>query len=204
MLTKVGSKYNPPRTFAIVERNKVPSPLLLARRPELKQERQLLERLSYRHWKAISMRVGIGLGDTYGPMHYPGMRSLWQSPANFHQHLAFPPPFPSPGPPTWFLFLLLPLQTLLACYCPRMVTINRKGGWGKAVLSSEYGTKLKVCNHPVLFPIMMELIADTSRGENVFDSALLVQLQTEQWKHPKTKNHRLQVCLMLWKYEPVV
>lgn len=131
MLTKDGSKYNPPRTFAIVERNKVPSPLLLARRPELKQERQLLERLSYRHWKAISMRVGIGLGDTYGPMHYPGMRSLWQSPANFHQHLAFPPPFPSPGPPTWFLFLLLPLQTLLACYCPRMVTINRKGGVGK-------------------------------------------------------------------------
>lgn len=34
----------------------------------------------------------IGLGDTYGPMHYPGMRSLWQSPANFHQHLAFPSP----------------------------------------------------------------------------------------------------------------
>lgn len=141
-----------------------------------------------RHWKAISMRVGIGLGDTYGPMHYPGMRSLWQSPANFHQHLAFPPPFSSPGPPTCFLFLLLrlllPLQTLLACYCPRMVTIirNRKK---KSAVSSECGTKLKMCNHTVLFPIMKEVIVDTSRGENILDSALLVYSKTEPRKYPK-------------------
>lgn len=92
MVTKNGSKCNASHTFAVVLRNKVPSLLLLVLRPELKQEKQLLERLSHRHWKAISMRVGIGLGDTYGPMHYPGMRSLWQSPANFHQHLAFPSP----------------------------------------------------------------------------------------------------------------
>lgn len=113
--------------------NKVPSLLLLVFRQQLKQEKQLLKRLSHRLWKAISMRVGIGLGDTYGPMHYPGMRSLWQSPANFHQHLAFPSLPPSSCPPTWFLFLLLHLlllsqknkKPLCACYCPRMGTINR-------------------------------------------------------------------------------
>lgn len=92
MVTRNGSKHNTTHSLAMVVRNKVPSLLLLAFRPELKQEKLLLERLSHRHWKAISMRVGIGLGDTYGPMHYPGMRSLWQSPANFHQHLAFPTP----------------------------------------------------------------------------------------------------------------
>lgn len=92
--------------------NKVPSLLLLVFRQQLKQEKQLLKRLSHRLWKAISMRVGIGLGDTYGPMHYPGMRSLWQSPANFHQHLAFPSLPPSSCPPTWFLFLLLHLLLL--------------------------------------------------------------------------------------------
>lgn len=130
------------------------------------------------------MRVGIGLGDTYGPMHYPGMRSLWQSPANFHQHLAFPSLPPSSCPPTWFPFLLLHLllsqkkpkkkKTLCACYCPRMETINRTTKRRiKSVLFAEYATKLKACNHTALFPIMMELIVDTSWGENLFDSALI-------------------------------
>lgn len=65
-----------------------------------------------------------------------------------------------------------------------MLTINRKKKKEKkSVPSSEYGTKLKVCNHPVLSPIKMELIVDTSRGENIFDSALLVYL--ELWKIPK-------------------
>lgn len=163
--------------------NKVPSLLLLVFRQQLKQEKQLLKRLSHRLWKAISMRVGIGLGDTYGPMHYPGMRSLWQSPANFHQHLAFPSLPPSSCPPTWFPFLLLhlllsqkkPKKTpLCACYCPRMETINRTTKRRiKSVLFAEYATKLKACNHTALFPIMMELIVDTSWGENLFDSALI-------------------------------
>lgn len=164
--------------------NKVPSLLLLVFRQQLKQEKQLLKRLSHRLWKAISMRVGIGLGDTYGPMHYPGMRSLWQSPANFHQHLAFPSLPPSSCPPTWFPFLLLHLllsqkkpkkkKPLCACYCPRMETINRTTKRRiKSVLFAEYATKLKACNHTALFPIMMELIVDTSWGENLFDSALI-------------------------------
>lgn len=164
--------------------NKVPSLLLLVFRQQLKQEKQLLKRLSHRLWKAISMRVGIGLGDTYGPMHYPGMRSLWQSPANFHQHLAFPSLPPSSCPPTWFPFLLLHLllsqkkpkkkNPLCACYCPRMGTINRTTKRRiKSVLFAEYATKLKACNHTALFPIMMELIVDTSWGENLFDSALI-------------------------------
>lgn len=56
-------------------------------------------------------------------------------------------------------------------------------GWGplieqqkeekKSVLFAEYATKLKACNHAALFPIMMELIVDTSGGENLFDSALI-------------------------------
>lgn len=109
---------------------------LKAFRAESKQEKQLLQRLSHRHWKAISMRVGTGSGDTYGPMHYPGMRSLWQSPANFHQHLAFPsPPQPhhtlSPGPPTWFLSFLLHhllfLEKPHLSHCPRMETFEQDG-----------------------------------------------------------------------------
>ncbi|CAB1457079.1 unnamed protein product [Pleuronectes platessa] len=72
------------------------------------------------------MRVGIGSGDTYGPMHYPGMRSLWQSPANFHQHLAFPshpptsPPFTRPSYLVPFFSSSLLCTLSFACYCPRM------------------------------------------------------------------------------------
>ncbi len=182
MGTKNGSGYN---TFAMVVRNKVPSLLLPALRPELKQEKQLLERLSHRHWKAISMRVGIGLGDTYGPMHYPGMRSLWQSPANFHQHLAFPPPLLHqallPGSffssslskpcslvivPGWWPLIERKRKIL---YCPAGMAQS----WRCAIIAA-------------LFPIMMELIVDTSRRESVFDSALLVSFITEPWKYPKT------------------
>lgn len=148
------------------------------------------------------------MGDTYGPMHYPGMRSLWQSPANFHQHLAFPSPT-SPIPPLHqallpgSIFCLLPLWNLARLLLSRMLTINRKAEKKESVLSSEYGTKLKVCNHFVWFPIKMELIVDTSRGENIFDSALWVYL--ELWKKsPGSKKHRLTVWLMLWKYEPLV
>lgn len=163
--------------------NKVPSLLLLVFRQQLKQEKQLLKRLSHRLWKAISMRVGIGLGDTYGPMHYPGMRSLWQSPANFHQHLAFPSLPPSSCPPTWFLFLLLHLLLLSQKNKKNPCVPVIVPGWGplieqqkeekKSVLFAEYATKLKACNHTALFPIMMELIVDTSGGENLFDSALI-------------------------------
>lgn len=63
---------------------------------------------------------------------------------------------------------------LCACYCPRMETINRTTKRRiKSVLFAEYATKLKACNHTALFPIMMELIVDTSWGENLFDSALI-------------------------------
>lgn len=164
--------------------NKVPSLLLLVFRQQLKQEKQLLKRLSHRLWKAISMRVGIGLGDTYGPMHYPGMRSLWQSPANFHQHLAFPslPLHHALLPGSLFssytssssLKKTKQKKPLCACYCPGMGTINRTTKRRKkSVLFAEYATKLKACNHTALFPIMMELIVDTSGGENLFDSALI-------------------------------
>lgn len=49
MVTKNSFEYNTPRTLAMVVRNKVPSLLLPAVRLELKQEKQLLERLSHRH-----------------------------------------------------------------------------------------------------------------------------------------------------------
>jgi hypothetical protein len=83
-------------------------------------------------------------------MHYPGMRSLWQSPANFRQHLAFPTPFS--GPPTCFvcplllhlsLIFSLPAKTLIpyACVyfkdCDRNRFLKRKRG------GSMGGQKLK-------------------------------------------------------------
>lgn len=65
-------------------------------------------------------------------------------------------------------------KPLCACYCSRMETINRTTKRRiKSVLFAEYATKLKACNHTALFPIMMELIVDTSWGENLFDSALI-------------------------------
>lgn len=129
-MAKKGSGYNTPRTFAVIVRNKVPSLLLPALRPELKQEKQLLERLSHRHWKAISMRVGIG-------------GHLWPHALSWHEvalaiACQFPPtpgfPTPTPRPPlhqallpgSFFFFCLLPLRTLLGPQCLGMLTINRK------------------------------------------------------------------------------
>lgn len=74
---------------------------------------------------------GLGLRDTYGPIHYPGMRSLWQSPANFHQHLALPSPSRSLGPPTWLLFLPSP-STNPPLNIPGCWPLT-EGGGGRAV-----------------------------------------------------------------------
>lgn len=140
----------------------------------------------------------IGLGDTYGPMHYPGMRSLWQSPANFHQHLAFPSP-PSPGPPTWFSFLLLhfllPIQTLCACYLPRMATINRKKKKQKktaSVLSSKYGRSWWCAIILYCFPSWWDWLL-ILLGEKISFTMVC-------WCRPKTTEY---ICLKLWKYRLV-
>lgn len=104
--------------------------------------------------------------------------------------MAFPAPLPPPGPPTCFPFLF-PLQTLLDYYCPTM-TVNRN--LKKEHLycpESIYGTKLKMRNHTVFFPITMEVIDDSSRGENSCPS-LLVRQKCEN----TPKNHRI-ICLML-------
>lgn len=130
-------KKSPPRTFAVIVRNKVPSLLLAALRPEWKQEKQLLERLSHKALKSYQHDGWDWGGDTYGPMHYPGMRSLWQSPANFHQHLAFPSPS-SPGPPlrqallpgSFFCASSLPAPCSLlgVCGCWPLDRETEKGG----------------------------------------------------------------------------
>lgn len=138
------------------------------------------------------MTVGIG-GDTYGPMHYPGMRSLWQSPANFHQHLAFPSPS-SPSPPLRqallpgsFFFVPPPSPSpapfSVSADADRLTGRQRKE---EPVLSGEHGTKLRVCNHTVLFPIKMQLIVDTSRGENCWlCTAELLSAVQQQQQHKK-------------------
>uniref|UniRef100_A0AAV2MK59 Uncharacterized protein n=1 Tax=Knipowitschia caucasica TaxID=637954 RepID=A0AAV2MK59_KNICA len=52
------------------------------------------------------MRVGIGSRDTNGSMHYPGMRSLCQSPPNFQKAPGRKAPSPSPQARTFLLLLL--------------------------------------------------------------------------------------------------
>lgn len=99
-------------SFAVIVRNNFLSLLLAAHRPELTQEKQLLERLSHRHWKAISMRVGIG-------------GHLWPHALSWHEvalaiACQFPPtpgftiPLPSSRPSYLApFFCLLPPQTHL-------------------------------------------------------------------------------------------
>lgn len=191
-MAKNGSGYNAPRTFCDGGEKQSSPPRFCYRplRPELKQEKQLLERLSHRHWKAISMRVGIGLGDTYGPMHYPGMRSLWQSPANFHQHLAFPTPLLSFTRPSY----LVPLFSLSFLPpppspkpCPPVIVpgrwplIEREGETREGERDVNCPVRASVAQSRrcaitlVLFPITAEPIVDTSRGEkSVSDSTPLV------------------------------
>lgn len=114
-----------------------------------------------------------GLGLAWGTPMAPCIILAWgrfgnRLPISTSTWLSQPlhPHSPSPGPPTWFPFLLLPLQTLLACYCPRMATINRE----KKIICTVH----RLSTHTVLFSIMMEQIVDTSKGENAFDSALSV------------------------------
>lgn len=194
-INKVGRKAPDTSAFAAIVRNRLPSLLLAALGPELTQEKQLLERLSHRHWKAISMRVGIG-GDTYGPMHYPGMRSLWQSPANFHQHLALPSPLPfSVGPPTCLPFCLLPPQThfnVPGCW----PLTERGGGWNKAICSAQShkveGVQSCIVHHQTGTDCWY------FKGRNTTDFGTTVLFRAVK------KTSRLTLWVMLWKYEPAV
>lgn len=70
------------------------------------------------------IRFGLRGRDTYGPMYYPGMRSLWQSPANFHQHLALSSHllFHQDLLPSLVCYLLLQLPPP----SPTLLTVNRK------------------------------------------------------------------------------
>lgn len=83
-----------------------------------------------------------------------------------------PPPSPSPA-----LFSM-------SADADRLTRRQRKE---EPVLSGERGTKLRVCNHTVLFPIKMQLIVDTSRGENCWLCAagLLRAAQQQQQQHKK-------------------
>lgn len=125
-----------------------------------------------------------GLGLALGTPMAPCIILAWgrfgnRLPISTSTWLSHPPP--SPGPPTWFSFLLLHLlllQTRHACYFPRMATINRKKK--KICTVQRVWQELKMCNHTVLFPTTMGLIVDTSRGENVFHSGVLVETKNPQ------------------------
>lgn len=142
-----------------------------------------------RHWRSNYRRDcptgieklsawGLGLRDTYGPMHYPGMRSLWQSPANFHQHLALPSPPLYPGPPTWLPFLPSP-STNPPLNIPGCWPLTEAGQRGDKAISSTQSRKVEVCNH---FFVFHQTVTDCSRGQALLTLAPLIYL--DLWTSP--------------------
>lgn len=101
-----------------------------------------------------------------------------------------------PGSLFLLLHLLLSLQTLLACYCPRMVKEREK----KKIFTVQWvWQRLKVCNHAVLFLIMITLIVDTSRGENVLDCVGVVEERTVKIpKDQKPQNNSMSNTVKIW------
>lgn len=167
--------------------------LLPALRAELKQEKQLFERLSHKALKSYQ-HDGWDWGTPMAPCiilawgrfgnRLPISTNTWLS-----HPPAPPPPLPSPfpasaGPPTWFLvFVPPPSPKILLPFslgvwpCWPLVERKEKGenthmhihtqGCGCVQRARRRRrTKFRVCNHVALFPIRKQLIVDTSRGEN--------------------------------------
>lgn len=130
---------------------------------------------------------GLGLGDTYGPMHYPGMRSLWQSPANFHQHLAFPSPVPATRP-SYLEPFFLASSLIRPCSAPIV-----PGCWPLPARKEEIRSVQRVWRKVG----GAQSLCIVSRGE--MSQTLRCRFMQNCEKSPKSKTHRLTVCLMLRK-----
>lgn len=181
-------------SFAVIERNKVPSLLLAARGPELTQEKQLLERLSHRHWKAISMRVGIG-------------GHLWPHALSWHEvalaiACQFPPtpgftiPLPSSRPSYLALFLPPPSPN---------PPLNVPGCWPLTEGGEEkkYKAICSVQSHKVEGVQSCNVFHQTGTDCWYFKGRNASDFGTADLFRP-VKGSRLTLWLMLWKFEPDV
>lgn len=143
-----------------------------------------------RHWKAISMTVGIG-------------GHLWPHALSWHEvalaiacqfqptpGFPIPPPLPVPFHPpsplqqallpgSLFLFLLPPPKSCspslsVSDHADRLSRGRRRGkhihihtqGCSCVQRARRWRTKFRVCNHVALFPIRKRLIVDSWRGGN--------------------------------------
>lgn len=205
-------KKSPPRTFAVIVRNRVPSLLLAALRPELKQEKQLLERLSHKALKSYQ-HDGWDWGGHLWPHALSWHEVALAIACQFPPTPGFPIPLlarssPSPGPPTWFLFLcLLPPRALLPSRCPRMLTAwqgdrERRNQFCPTSVAQSWGRTITRYCFPSKCSWLLIL-----QGEKIVDSAPLGYLELRNNNNSNTKNNppvtqKYRLTVRLWKCEP--
>lgn len=134
--------------FAVIVRNKVPVSFVTGTQSRIETGKAIIGEIVPQGIEKLSA-WRLGLGDTYGPMHYPGMRSLLAIACQFQPtpgfptpHSPWPPNLPPPPPPTRFSrpsylvpsfsFLFPPKNPApLRSGCLTMLTTSRGGGEGK-------------------------------------------------------------------------
>lgn len=113
--------------------------------------------------------------------------------------LSHPPP-PSPGPPTWFPFSPPTPPPFPPNLARLLLSQDGEKERQKKIFTVQWvWQRLKVCNHAVLFLIMIRLIVDTSRGENVLDCVGVVEERTVKIpKDQKPQNNSMSNTVKIW------